>query len=386
MKKKELLTVMVCYASYMAIYFARLNLSSASPQLLEAGVLTAAQVGLLGSAFSAIYALGRLVNGNLSDRFSPRLMLSLGLTAASLGNILFGLLPPFPALLVLWSANALGQSMLWGAILSIVSASYPVERGKRVISVISTSASAGMLLSVVAMPKLLASGNVRFAFLIPGGFTLLCAAAAAVVLRKLPRSAARSARPRLLPLLHDREILTMAAPAVLHGCMKESIPLWMTLYFVRQFNVDLETSSYYVLFIPLAGFLARLICPQLLRLFRNSEQRLSVTFFFLCILASAGLCAAARPVAALLCMGLLYIWITVINTMFVSVYPLNKTGCVASVGGLMDFLTYLGASIASPIYGLLIDTHGFRPMFLSWAVISALCMLILLALRRRAHN
>ena len=59
------------YFGYMAIYIARLNLSMASPAMLQDGILTEVQLGFIGSAFSVVYSCGRLFNGILGDRLAP---------------------------------------------------------------------------------------------------------------------------------------------------------------------------------------------------------------------------------------------------------------------------------------------------------------------------
>ena len=69
----------LCYVAYMSIYIARLNLSTASPGLIQLGILDSAQIGLLGSTFSVVYASGRLINGILSDSRPPWVMISSGL-------------------------------------------------------------------------------------------------------------------------------------------------------------------------------------------------------------------------------------------------------------------------------------------------------------------
>ena len=60
MKKQNSRIFLVCYASYLFIYVARLNLSMAAPGLKETAILTTEQIGLLGSIFSVVYACGRL--------------------------------------------------------------------------------------------------------------------------------------------------------------------------------------------------------------------------------------------------------------------------------------------------------------------------------------
>ena len=79
----------LCFIAYTCIYIARLNLSMASPAMREAGILTAAQLGLIGSAFSVVYSCGRLVSGIVGDRLAPKLLICTGSSAA---------VPPIPGL------------------------------------------------------------------------------------------------------------------------------------------------------------------------------------------------------------------------------------------------------------------------------------------------
>ena len=61
-------------------------------------------------------------------------------------------------------------------------------------------------------------------------------------------------------------------------------------------------------------------------------------------------------------------------------FPLRFAGkgFVSSVSGIADFATYLGAAIASAIYGLLIDNGNYFAMFASWAVVSIASIFLLL--------
>ncbi len=63
------LIFLICYLAYIGIYVARLNLSMASPEMVKLGIADTAQIGILGSVFSVIYACGRLINGSLGIGF-----------------------------------------------------------------------------------------------------------------------------------------------------------------------------------------------------------------------------------------------------------------------------------------------------------------------------
>ena len=109
MKKQNTRIFLVCYFAYLLIYVARLNLSMAAPGLKDASILSMEQIGMLGSMFSVIYACGRLLSGILSDRYPPWKMISLGLVLCGISNILFGMFPPFGAILLLWGVNAFAR-------------------------------------------------------------------------------------------------------------------------------------------------------------------------------------------------------------------------------------------------------------------------------------
>ena len=96
----------ICFIAYTCIYIARFNLSIASPALIQEGVLDSAQIGIMGSIFSVVYATGRLFNGSLSDRVLPWIMICIGLVSISCVNLLCAFFPPFIGMALLWGVNA----------------------------------------------------------------------------------------------------------------------------------------------------------------------------------------------------------------------------------------------------------------------------------------
>ena len=94
-KKYGRIIFFIVYLAYTSIYIARINLSVASPGLISEGIIDTVQIGLLGSIFSTVYAVGRLINGGISDRTPPWIMLTAGLCVAGLSNIFISFFPPF---------------------------------------------------------------------------------------------------------------------------------------------------------------------------------------------------------------------------------------------------------------------------------------------------
>ena len=182
---KKRLIFLIVYLAYCSIYVARVNLSVASSVLIDTNVADAAQIGLLGSAFSIIYSLGRLFNGSLRDRQPPWRMITIGLVVVSLSNFCISILPPFPAIFLFWSTNAYAQSMLWSSVLCIVSGLYDARTAKKKTSLMVTSVAAGNVLAIILNTVFISAFGVRYAFIVPGALTLILGCAILLTTRSI---------------------------------------------------------------------------------------------------------------------------------------------------------------------------------------------------------
>jgi len=377
--KKRTLIFFVCYCAYVSIYIARLNLSMASPSLKTLEVLTTAQIGLLGSMFSVVYACGRLFSGWLSDRTQPWIMVCTGLSLCGISNLICGSLPVFPAFLLLWGVNALSQSMLWGAILRILSFIYEPEVAKRKGSYMGSAVAAGNLAGILLTSVVIEQFGVAWAFLLPGTITLVLAFAVFFCTKSVtsPITIKPSQRSNALA---NKNLHNMLLPAFIHGVMKDNISLWMAVYVLDRFGLQLEDSAAYMLLIPALGFVGRIAAPQLYRLCHSNEYRLIAVSFLVCM--ATALILTFMPLqawSAVVCLSLIYMAVSVINACTLAIFPMRfaETGQVASVSGIMDFATYLGTGLSAMVYGVVIDQYGYGIMFASWAILSLLSSILL---------
>ena len=379
--KRKQLIFWIVYLAYTSIYMARVNLSMAGPDMIDEGILDTVQLGLLGSVFSTLYSVGRLINGGLSDKTPPWVMLTTGLAVAGLSNILIGFFPPFIGIFILWTTNAYAQSMLWSSVLCVVAGIYDQETAKKKTSVMVSSVATGNILAIIITTALITKLGLRFAFVVPGAITIALGIAVFFTTRCInPDVKVEKSHISMWELIKDREIALMCIPSMFHGVMKENISLWMTVYVVDTYFVDLSTSSYYILLIPILGFIGRTIYPAVYKMCKNKENTVSASGFVICLASALMLCfSGVGMIASVLALSLIYAAVSMINTSMLSIYPIRyvDTGNVASVSGIMDFATYLGGGVASFIYGIVIKNFGYMPMFVSWAVISVISTIVL---------
>ena len=137
----------------------------------------------------------------------------------------------------------------------------------------------------------------------------------------------------------------------------------------------------------LSKALTRMLYPFCYAITKQNEHRVSLLGFVASAIFSILLCFKVNIVVAVLCLSFIYAAVSMINTSMLSIYPLHylKTGNVASVSGIMDFATYLGAGIGSVIYGIVIENVGYMPMFLSWVIVSTVSVFIIWTVMKRKN-
>lgn len=96
---------------YGLYYVCRLSLNVIKKPIVDAGVLSEGELGMIGSGLFITYAVGKLCNGFLADRSNIRRFMSIGLLVTALINLVLGFTTSFGFFLVLWALNGWAQSM-----------------------------------------------------------------------------------------------------------------------------------------------------------------------------------------------------------------------------------------------------------------------------------
>jgi|GEM_PF-434607 len=101
------------WLAYAGFYLCRKNFGIAMPLLNQALGYTKDDFALLLFLYGLFYALGQFYNGFLSDRFGPRVIVSIGLTLSILANIFMGFGAGLFVFGILLCLNGTGQSTGW---------------------------------------------------------------------------------------------------------------------------------------------------------------------------------------------------------------------------------------------------------------------------------
>ena len=92
-KRKSVLWSVVF--GYGIFYIGRLTISVAKKPMMDAGILDATELGVIGSLLFYTYAFGKLTNGFLADRANIAKFMSTGLFISAIVNLTFGFTTSF---------------------------------------------------------------------------------------------------------------------------------------------------------------------------------------------------------------------------------------------------------------------------------------------------
>lgn len=161
-------------AAYSLYYVCRMTLSIVKQPLIDEGILSASELGIIGSAMLIVYAFGKFVNGFIADYCNVRRFMSVGLAVSALVNLAMGILgwldSRYSVLLfvlfsVLWGINGWAQSM--GSPPGVISLSrwFPLKGRGMPYSIFSATPYLGKSLTMITTGLIVGAAGWQWGFI-----------------------------------------------------------------------------------------------------------------------------------------------------------------------------------------------------------------------------
>lgn len=210
-RRNVIVVITLCYGLG---YVCRLALNVVKKPLMDAGIFTPEQLGIIGSALLYGYAVGKFTNGFLADHAHVGRFFAAGLFLSALANFGMGFSDLLWVSALLWGLNGWFQG--FGAPSSVVSLAHWYsnhERG-RYYGIWSTAHSIGEGLTYLGIAFLIAAApkglglDWHWGFWVPA---VICVFAAALVLRYLPDRPQAQGLPSVADWRGDHGAIAQAA-------------------------------------------------------------------------------------------------------------------------------------------------------------------------------
>lgn len=376
---------------YGAFYFCRTNLSAAVPGLsqpLESGGLgfNEQQIGIILAALKITYAVGQLINGQLAERFSPRILLAIGMLGSAALNVAFGFGTSLYFLIFVWAANGYCQSLGWTPSVRVIANWTPVAHRGRVLGFIGTGYQLAGVLTFVVAGQAARHFGWQGALWVPAGILTAAALAMLIWLKDAPDEQARADSGSIASNSTRKHAfgetiwMTLSNPALwilgvslalLDACRYGYVDWGLKhLSDVQGSRVDLAALKYSVL--PAGGIAGALAAGWATdRIF--GSRRAPVICLLLVVLGVATLgydrVAHASVPATVALLVLIGFCLMGPQVLLVGTAPadLARHGTAAAAAGFVNSMAYAGAAVGDVSTGWVLKNYGWQTTILMWA-------------------
>lgn len=405
-RNKTFWGVTVAYSLY---YVCRMSLSVVKQPLIDEGVLTAGQLGVIGSALLFVYAVGKFLNGFIADYCNIRRFMFTGLAVSAAINLLMGILGivngytaiPLSVIFILfavmWGLNGWMQSM--GSPPGVISLSrwFPQSRRGTFYSIFSASPYLGEFISFILTGLIVGAFGWQWGFVVAaaaggaGALLILLTVSDTPESQGLPsiqQLSGESVKP--VDKMPTRELQKMifrhpgiwviALSSAFIYITKYAIAGWGVLFLQKERAFSLEQATQIIAFSAVFGVLGTVLAGWLSdRVFRSDRIRpavlsgaVSFVALALFLFAGGGYVMNVLYVSVFsLSIGVLYC--IVAGLMAVDIVPRKATGAALGIVGISS---YVAAGLQDITSGYLIqyntvrvdgmDVYDFGPVSYFW--------------------
>ena len=400
--------------AYSLYYVCRMSINVVKQPLIDEDILSAGQLGLIGSALLFVYAVGKFLNGFIADYCNIRRFMATGLFISAVVNLLMGAFGLFDGMLptmlifimfaVLWGINGWMQSM--GSAPGVISLSrwFPQSRRGSYYSLFSTSPYIGEFISYNLLALVVAWLGWQAGFIVAAIAGLAGALIILMFVSDTPESCGLPSVQELsgeamtkedkMPtrelqkmILKHPGIWVIAISSAFIYITRYAIAGWGVLFLQKARGFDLADASQVIAFSAISGVLGTVLAGWLSdRVFKGDRVKpavlsgiLGTLSLILFLFVGGGFVLNIFYVSLFsLATGVLYC--IVAGLMAVDIVPRKATGAALGVVGISS---YVAAGIQDIASGYLIqgftrqvggvDVYDFGPVSWFWvaaAVIS----------------
>ncbi len=392
--------------TYVIVCMTKNTYASAIAAIVQEGMLTKADAGVINASFYLFYGCTQLFGGSLSDRFSPFTILTISLVGNLACNVAMALSGSFTALLIVWSINGLAQFGVWPAVVKIIaSVIMPAHRQKSMFY-ISFTFSAGAFLSYLTAMIVLKFGTWQHLFW-TSAVALLFVGIFLVISTKRIRANMVPDTPDMVKSPKEKELSQQKTPLVkllfasglififvpaLVRCMLDiGVKSWVPTMIMESYSnvspsfASMLTSLLFVLNLT-AVFFVNWLYP---RRCQNIAGAIGIFFIislpFLMLIVLTGKVHLMLITAA---MALVTTFMTSASQLLNVILPaaFAKQGRTGTIAGILNAFGAFGCMLGSFVYGYTAEYFGWTTTAFLWvmlAVITIMFCLIALPLWNR---
>ncbi len=187
-KRHRLRIMLAITIGYGLVYTCRLALSMVKKPLIDGGIFTPVELGIIGSALFYSYAFGKLTNGFLADHMNLKFFFAFGVLISALINIGMGFSTILWVSVLLWALNGWFQGFGAPTGAVVLTTWFSNRERGRMYGIWSTAHAIGEGLTFVGVAGLVTLWGWRAGFWGPGVLCIVVAGVLYLVMQDRPQT------------------------------------------------------------------------------------------------------------------------------------------------------------------------------------------------------
>lgn len=384
--KKSKLLIIALWLVYASSYFIRTCYAASIAAIVDEGIFTKGQVGLIGTAFFICYGVGQLISGLLGDKVNPFAMIIFGSASGAVSCFAMAFADSLILLLIIWAANGFFQSMLWSPILRIYSETVDKDLSKKAILHIALSLPIGTICAYLISTVIIKYYNWKYVF-VCGGICILAASLLIICLTLYIKNDIEKVRNQnaladspvneksksgILSLAAVSGLFIIMIPSFLHGMMRDGITNWVPTMIGETYGVSPSFSVFLTILLPIFNaFGAYAVTPLYKKLGENEMKTAGITGAL-----------ALIPLISLLFMNKMPVYVIIVllafttsimyalNYLIISLVPVrfSKYSATSGISGILNSAAHIGGAVSSYGFGAAAEGFGWNFVVIIWIV------------------
>ncbi len=407
--------------AYSLYYVCRLSLSVVKQPVIDSELLTAGQLGIIGSALFFVYAVGKFMNGFIADYCNIRRFMATGLAVSALVNLIMGTLgflhgdigiasaAVFISFAILWGINGWMQSM--GSPPGIISLSrwFPLSKRGTYYGIFCASPYFGEFLSFIIIGAIVGTFGWQSGFIFSAAAGVIGTLIILFFVSDTPESKGlpsvqelssenlrkedrmRTSEVQKIVLKHPGIWIISAASAFIY-ITKYAVAGWGVLFLQKEKLFSIETASQIIAFSAVFGVVGTVLAGWLSdTVFKSDRIKpailsgvISFAALALFLFSGGGYVLNVIYVSLFsLAIGVLYCIVS--GLMAVDIVPRKATGAALGIVGISS---YIAAGIQDIASGYLIEgnmqqaadiadaVYNFTPVSVFWLAAALISFLL----------
>ena len=395
-KRSRFQTFLAITFGYALYYVCRMSMGVMKQPLIDAGLLNATQLGIIGACLYWTYAVGKLVNGFLADTSNIKRFMATGLIISVAANFIMGIIGVtavkagisnsviFIVFAIMWAMNGWAQSM--GAPPSIVALSrwFPLKIRGTYYGFFSASHNIGEGLSFIFVGSLVGVFGWKWGF-----FGAACAGILGVLLilfwlhdtpeskglpsieelsgEKVPektKNDAAETRKIQKAVIKNPGVWILAGASAFMYMSRYAINEWGTIFLQETYDYDLTAAAAIIGINPIFGIIGTVFSGWLSdKVFKGDRKYPAfvagvleaVALFLFLFGGGSHFVLALSMVLFGTAIGVLIAFLG--GLMAIDLVPRKASGAAL---GIVGVASYAAAGVQNVITGLLLDNHTYE--------------------------